>query len=75
MLKRRCWRTVVVFSVWHDLTATDAFEATFSATAEHVEATAKTGESIHLGMVAVLAPLLPEEGWTRFADEVVGAVW
>lgn len=41
----------------HLNTAADAFEATFSttasATAEHVEATAKTGESIRLGMVAV----------------------
>ena len=59
---------------------TNTFEASFSttasATAEHVEATAKTGETIRLGMVAGLAPLLPEEGWTRFADGVVGAmVW
>lgn len=48
----------------HLNTAADAFEATFSttasATAEHVEATAKTGENIRLGKVAV-----------RFLDGVV----
>ena len=44
-------------AIAHLNTAADAFEATFSttasATAEHVEATAKTGENIRLGMVAV----------------------
>lgn len=44
-------------SIAHLNTAADTFEATFSttasATAEYVKATAKTGESIRLGMVSV----------------------
>jgi hypothetical protein len=57
----------------------DAFEGTFgataTATAEHVSATAETfSRLLRMNVSVRRAPLLPEEGWRRFADGVEGGI-